>query len=85
MDPPLRIPVGRAGAVENDFDGGLGCSGAGAGSGAAPSLDLGSGPIRIRPWDGRRPQGLERVNGLLSQSGGCIGDLQRRSVGAAQL
>ena len=86
-DPPLRMPVGRVGAVENDLDGGFGGSGggSGAGCGSAPSVDLGSGPIRIRPWDGKRPQGLERVNGLLSQSGGCIGDLQRRSVGAAQL
>jgi hypothetical protein len=80
------MPVDGVGAVENDLGAGMGGTGAGAAScgGAFPSVDLGSGPIRIRPWDGSRPQGLERVNGL-SESGGSISDLQRRSVGAARL
>ncbi len=84
IEPPLRMPEGRVGAVENDLGAGLGGAGAGSGGGALAAVDLGNGPIRIRPWDGRRPQGLERVNGL-SGSGGSIGDLQRRSVGAARL
>jgi hypothetical protein len=85
-EPPLRMPDGRVGAVEKDLDGGLAGGGAGVGvAAAAPGVAFGRGPMRIRPWDGRRPQGLERVKGLSSRSGGCIHDLQRRSVGAAQL
>lgn len=86
-EPPLRMPEGRVGAVENDFEGGLAGTGAGAGEigWTVPCVAFGKGPIRIRPWDGRRPQGLERVKGLSSWSGGCIHDLQRRSVGAAPL
>ncbi|KRB40609.1 hypothetical protein ASE02_07885 [Phenylobacterium sp. Root700] len=89
ISEPLRIPDGRAAGVgENAAARGAGAwAGAGRGriSGAVRSAALGNGPMLIGFWDGIRPQGLERVKGLSSWSGGGIDDLQRRSVGAGQV